>query len=220
VPATWAIQGVGDFDGDLQSDILWRDVGGQLAIWFRGDLTDPLYPVVYPDANAPAPVDPAWQVKGVGDFDGDGRSDILWRHTDGQVAIWRMAGGVRTGESYPGGKDRGLVWTIQGVGDFDGDGRADILWRDRNGQLAIWFRGDATAAAYPSYRNVPGPGDLSWRIQGVRDFDADGRADILWRHDTGQVAIWLMSGAHFVGDVYPRVVDTAWQVKGTLGGLP
>ena len=103
-----------------------------------------------------------------------------------EQAIWRMAGGVRAGESYPGGKDTGLVWTIQNVGDFDGDGRSDILWRARDGQLAIWFRGDAAAAAYPSYRNVPGPVDLAWRIQGVRDFDADGRADILWRSDTGQ----------------------------------
>jgi hypothetical protein len=221
VPSTWAIQGVGDFDGDGRSDILWRDAGGQLAIWFRGDLADALYPAVYPGyANTPAPVDTAWQVKGVGDFDGDGRSDILWRHTDGQVAIWRMAGGVRTGESYPGGKDTGLVWTIQAVGDFDGDGRSDILWRDRNGYLAIWFRGDATAAAYPSYRNLPGPVDLSWRIEGVRDFDVDGRTDILWRHNTGQVGIWKMAGAWFVGDVYPRMVYTDWQIKGTLGGWP
>jgi hypothetical protein len=34
------------------------------------------------------------------------------------------------------------------------------------------------------------------------------------------LAIWLMSGAQFVGDVYPGAVDTSWQVKGTLGGLP
>ena len=145
-------------------------------------------------------------------------SSILWQHANGALAVWRMDGGSILGEAYPGVVDGS--WQIKGTGDFDGDGRSDILWRDRNGQLAIWFRGDATAAAYPPYRNVPGPGDLSWRIQGVRDFDADGRADILWRHDTGQLAIWLMSGAQFVGDVYPRAVDTAWQVKGTLSGLP
>jgi hypothetical protein len=49
-----------------------------------------------------APVDPGWQVKGVGDCDGDGRSDILWRHTDGQVAIWHMAGESGRARAIPG----------------------------------------------------------------------------------------------------------------------
>jgi hypothetical protein len=216
VPATWSIQGVADFDGDGRSDILWRDGTGQLAVWFKGDLADAVTPAVYPGyANSPAPVDRSWQVKGTGDFDGDGRSDILWRHTDGQVAIWRMAGGVKAGESYPGGKV-GPGWVIQGVADFDADGRSDILWRDLGGQLAIWFGGDAGRAAYPSYRNTPGPADPSWRVQGLMDYDGDGRSDILWRNDRGQLAIWLMAGARFVADVYPRQVDAAWQIKGQL----
>ena len=218
VPASWAIQGVGDFNGDGRSDVLWRDAGGQLAIWFNGDPADALYPAVYPGyANAAAPVDRSWQVKGVGDFDGDGRSDILWRHTNGQVAIWHMAGGVRAGESNPGGNNP-VTWAIQGVGDFDGDGRSDILWRDLNGRLAIWFKGEMGRAAYPSYQNVPGPVDLSWQVQGVSDHNADGRADILWRSSNGQVGIWLMAGAQFVGDAYPRLVDNRWQIKGLLLG--
>ena len=156
-------------------------------------------------------------MKGVGDFDGDGRSDILWRHTNGQVAIWHMAGGVRAGESNPGGNNP-VTWAIQGVGDFDGDGRSDILWRDLNGRLAIWFKGEMGRAAYPSYQNVPGPVDLSWQVQGVSDHNADGRADILWRSSNGQVGIWLMAGAQFVGDAYPRLVDNRWQIKGLLLG--
>src|SRR5262249_56998427 len=33
-----------------------------------------------------------WQVQGIGDFDGDGKSDILWRNDSGQVYIWEMNG--------------------------------------------------------------------------------------------------------------------------------
>jgi len=34
-----------------------------------------------------------WKIAGTGDFDQDGRSDILWRHaTTGQNAIWFMNG--------------------------------------------------------------------------------------------------------------------------------
>ena len=35
-----------------------------------------------------------WQVAGIGDIDGDGTSDVLWRNTGrGQVGSWTMANG-------------------------------------------------------------------------------------------------------------------------------
>jgi hypothetical protein len=37
-------------------------------------------------------VDPAWQVTTVGDFNGDGKVDLLWRSTAGATAIWLMNG--------------------------------------------------------------------------------------------------------------------------------
>src|SRR5438034_11067003 len=37
--------------------------------------------------------DQAWQVKGIGDFDGDGKADILWRNSStGENYIWLMNG--------------------------------------------------------------------------------------------------------------------------------
>ena len=33
-----------------------------------------------------------WQIAGTGDFNGDGKSDILWRQISGAVAIWLMNG--------------------------------------------------------------------------------------------------------------------------------
>ena len=35
---------------------------------------------------------PSWQIKATGDFNGDGKSDILWQNTDGTPAIWLMNG--------------------------------------------------------------------------------------------------------------------------------
>ena len=33
-----------------------------------------------------------WSIQLTGDFDGDGKSDILWRDISGNVAIWEMNG--------------------------------------------------------------------------------------------------------------------------------
>ena len=33
-----------------------------------------------------------WSVKQIGDFNGDGKSDIVWQHTDGSTAVWLMNG--------------------------------------------------------------------------------------------------------------------------------
>jgi hypothetical protein len=42
-----------------------------------------------------------------GDFDGDGKADLLWRHTTGAVYVWLLNGTSRIGEgSLGGGLDR------------------------------------------------------------------------------------------------------------------
>jgi FG-GAP repeat len=41
-------------------------------------------------ANAPPPT---WQVAAVGDYNGDGKADILWQNTStGQMSVWEMNG--------------------------------------------------------------------------------------------------------------------------------
>jgi FG-GAP repeat len=57
-----------------------------------------------------------------GDYNGDGNSDILWRHDSGQVYIWEMNGlGIKAEGTVAHAPND---WHIQGVGDFDQMGRA------------------------------------------------------------------------------------------------
>jgi hypothetical protein len=46
-----------------------------------------------------------WSIAGVGDYNGDGTSDILWRDASGTVAVWQMQNGrmfASTGIAGPG----------------------------------------------------------------------------------------------------------------------
>jgi len=77
----------GDFDGNGMRDISTD----ALAIWLLNGLQ-----VV--QSGSPATVPTNWQIVGIGDVDGDGRADILWRDGGtGTLAIWRMNGPVDDG---------------------------------------------------------------------------------------------------------------------------
>jgi len=49
-----------------------------------------------------APVGTDWHVEDIGDYNNDGKSDILWRHDGGQVYTWEMNGlGITAEGSVP-----------------------------------------------------------------------------------------------------------------------
>jgi hypothetical protein len=158
-------------------------------------------------------VEQAWQVKALGDFNGDGYDDIVWRHDTGQVSIWLMVGGVNLGEFYPGAV--GNDWQIQAVGDFNGDGRSDLLWRHDQGWLSIWFEGLAQHSYWPSWMNQETLTLPEWKVGGVADFNKDGKSDILWRHDSGVSSIWLMDGGFWTGEP-PLFNLPTWKIEGVL----
>src|SRR3989449_106838 len=149
------------------------------------------------------------------DFDGDCKSDVLWRNSaTGEDYLWLMNGRtIATGGYLRTVGDP--AWQIVGTGDFDGDGKADILWRNAvTGQNYIYLMNGLTIASEGSV-NVVDPVS-GWQVQGIGDFDGDGRDDVLWRNlATGENYIWLMNGSTIAsGGLLRTVADQAWQVKG------
>jgi hypothetical protein len=113
-----------------------------------------------PETVAPSS---GWVIEGVGDFNDDGRSDILWQNsTSGQVYIWLMNGTSIQSQGSVETVAPSTGWSIQGVGDFNDDGTADILWRNISGEVYIWLMSDAAIASQGDVETVaPSSG---WQI--------------------------------------------------------
>jgi hypothetical protein len=203
----WDIAGVGDFDGDARSDILWRNAAtGENYVYLMSGTA------IAGEGYIRTVADLDWRVAGVGDFDGNGRSDILWRHgVTGENYLYLMDGLAIAGEGYT--RSVSLDWRVAGVGDFDGDGNDDILWRNGSSGENYLYPMDGTAigAGEGYLRTVA---DLNWDIAGVGDFDGDARSDILWRNAaTGENYVYLMSGTAIAGEGFIRTVaDLDWSV--------
>ncbi len=65
-----------------------------------------------------------------------------------------------------------------------------MLWRNDNGQLSNWL-GTANGGLVDNGGVVNQFVALEWKIQGTGDFNGDGRDDIAWRNDNGQLSEWL-----------------------------
>jgi FG-GAP-like repeat len=144
------------------------------------------------------------------DFNGDYKSDILWRNDNGDVALWQMNGStLTTGSVFA---NVSTAWKIASTGDFNSDGKADILWRNADGQVAIWQMNGAT----PTTQSAIGSAPTNWQISGTGDFNGDSKADILWRNTTdGSVAIWQMNGSTPTTQTVISAASTDWKISGT-----
>jgi RNAse (barnase) inhibitor barstar len=202
-----------DFGKDYKSDILWRNTDGRVVIWQMDGssvLSDSFIDsFAYTGGDRPAPLD--WQIASTGDFNGDKKSDILWRNNDGRVVVWQMNGTEVLSDAFID-RPAPLDWQIAGTGDFNGDKKSDILWRNNDGRVVIWQM-DGTAVLSDAFIDRPAP--LDWQIAGTGDFNGDRKSDILWRNTDGRVAIWQMDGATVLSDTFiDRPISNDWVIEG------
>jgi len=99
--------------------------------------------------------DTDWEIRGLGDQNGDGMADVLWRNkTTGMIYVWPMDGTTVLSETYVATVDP--AYDIVGTGDYNGDGKSDILWRHlTNGEVWIWLMNGATKVSETWVATVP-----------------------------------------------------------------
>jgi hypothetical protein len=122
-------------------------------------------------------------VAGIGDFNRDGRQDLLLRETDGDRALWtwEMTGlQPVTGPTFP------LVAAhtrLGGVADVDRNGAPDLLfYKGSDNPSYVQFMNGPVVTGTSA---LPLHGDefeTCWQIAGSGDFNGDSWPDILWRN--------------------------------------
>lgn len=206
----------GSFDGDQTGDLLYQNTkSGEVFFRSLGASGSAGPPTHLGTAST------GWFIYGVADFDGDRKTDILWRDQyNGVLSIWNWSGSpvhISLGNTEP-------EWGVRAVGDFDGDGAADILFLDMlTNETKVWLN-DGSMPLFLSIGSLPSTSftlssDDNADVVGTGDFNHDGRADILWRSvdlstNTSTFSFWSMNGT-FNPPVPALILDHDDQVLGT-----
>jgi hypothetical protein len=110
-----------------------------------------------------------WQVRAVGDTNGDGKADILWHKSDtGELAVWTLNGAtVTTTARLSISSMTNTSWQMVGAEDVNGDGKADILWQHTDGTVAAWYLDGRTVLSTVKL-NPPRAISVDWRVAGPK----------------------------------------------------
>jgi hypothetical protein len=155
-----------------------------------------------------------WVDVKVGDFNGDGKADIIGRVLESGEWWLNQSNGSRFLPTLWDRWSNAVTWVDVQVGDFNGDGRSDIIGRlKQNGQW--WVSRSVGPVASPHGATslwttwAPDqPGLLDWVDVKVGDFTGDGKTDLIGRiRENGQ---WWVSVANAAGTAF--LPPTLWAV--------
>jgi len=178
----WSVGATGDFNGDGRDDLFMQSTYGQHADWLgQADGGFVNSGATIPIRGNRTDSSDHWFVMGGGDFNGDGRSDVLWKNSNtGVLEVWQgnANGSYTTGIAGPSNDDPSAAIR---TGDFNGDGRDDILRISNSGAVSYW---QGSSSGWGSKIDLVPDKGAGWHVAGIGDFDSDGHADFLWANST------------------------------------
>lgn len=194
----------GDFNGDGKTDLLMlNDTTHDLQVWLMNGTQ-----VVSQTTIGTISAFAGWRFADVGDFDGDGKTDLLLLNdsTHG-VAVWLMNGTQVTANPQISTISASAGWRFADIGDFNGDGRSDLmLLNDNTHGVAVWELNGTQIIANPQV-GAAASGDTYARLE---DINGDHKSDILFQNNTTHVlTAWEMNGTQIALSAHIGAVNAA-----------
>lgn len=172
-----------DINADGNADLLWyQPARFLLAYWVLNGNTV--------TRNGEQFSSSGYSVMATGDFNGDRRTDVIWRGTGGDMQMWQGNGtgfDWRPFFQYPAG------WEFKGAHDVDADGRSDLIWyQPARGLLAYWVMNGNSIVRHGEQAT-----NGAYSIRQIGDLNGDRRADIIWLGSAGDMQLWQGNGSTF-----------------------
>jgi hypothetical protein len=140
-----------------------------------------------------------------GDFNGDGKQDILTRGPSGNLTLYAGTGNRDQIVSRKG-TPAGTGWTdfdsIAGPGDITGDGNDDLLGQQTDGDLVLYSGTGDAAHPFAARGTVVGTGWNGDLLTTMGDWTNDGRSELMFRGSEG--ALWVYRSALGASPYGPR----------------
>ncbi|MGB1013923.1 MAG: FG-GAP repeat domain-containing protein, partial [Nannocystaceae bacterium] len=188
--STDKVVGVADFDGDGAAEIALRRANGSLGIFDVEGSTLKLKLVKLVGARLGGwTLAKSDKVVAVGDFNGDGSTDLVIRSANKIFGLALLNGktlqalALRPNNASLGGWTTRHTDVIEGVADTDGDGKSELVVRSSWGIGILKLTGSVLQAAVAKPSN-------SWfgqwrynpakdRVRAIGDFNGDGKDDLV-----------------------------------------
>lgn len=189
----------GDFNGDGRTDISYmKAVFVEMRVY--GPVFDVYWHVALTSATGTISTGSAWlglcqctpavfgaMVPVVGDYNGDGKTDLAIKYGSTTTAYLSNGAGIL---SYA----FNFSGCMNGTGDFNGDGKSDLWCRDGAGTISVATSTGSTFMGMGAW--IP-----NWCASGqfgVADFNGDGKQDIYCHPTDGTTKVALSTGSLFV----------------------
>lgn len=182
-----AYMGQVDTNGDHTVEVLTRSFS--TGVWSISSFSAGAFagttPLLFMTTNS------SWQYQGMGDFDGDGTSEILLRNSStGMWGSYIFNNSAYNGIGFTQGAYllNGSDYVFQGLGDMNGDGKDDGLLRSSS--TGTWYIVNPVDLTWV---NPALPTSSDWQFQALVDVNGDNIKDIVVRNTnvgSGSAGVW------------------------------